>query len=72
MPNHVRSTIVIMRDNAGEIKSHEMIQSYEKWKNGPAESAINFIMRLVSTVIAVEGGSGSRQELPVLMLVTLR
>jgi hypothetical protein len=42
--------------------------SYEQWQNGLAESAINLIMRLARTVMAVSGGalgsgggSGSRQ-----------
>ncbi len=60
--------VVVMRGNAGENKSHEIIEfirstgarnhfssSYEQWQNGLAESAINSIMRLARTVRARAG-----------------
>jgi transposase InsO family protein len=63
---------VIVRDNAGENKSHEIIDfieskgltdrfsaAYEQWQNGVAEASINSIMRLARTVMA-ESGLGGR------------
>ena len=64
--------VVIVRDNAGENKSHEIIDfieskgltnhfsaAYEQWQNGLAEASINSIMRLARTVMA-ESGLGGR------------
>ncbi len=64
--------VVVMRDNAGENKSHEIMEfiqstgarnhfssSYEQWQNGLAEGATNSIMRLARTVMA-ESGLGGR------------
>ena len=64
--------VVVMRDNAGENKSHEIMEfiqstgarnhfssSYEQWLNGLAEAAINSIMRLARTAMA-ESGLGGR------------
>ena len=64
--------VVVMRDNAGENKSQEIMEfiqstgarnhfstSYEQWQNGLAEAAINSIMRLARTVMA-ESGLGGR------------
>ena len=64
--------VVIVRDNAGENKSHEIINfieskgltnrfsaPYEQWQLGNAETSINSIMRLARTVMA-ESGLGGR------------
>jgi hypothetical protein len=64
--------VFVMRDNAGENKSHEIMEfiqstgarnhfssSYEQWQNGLAEAAINSILRLARTVMA-ESGLGGR------------
>jgi hypothetical protein len=69
--------VVVMRDNAEENKSHEIMgfiqsqdarnhfsSSYKQWQNGLAESEINSNMRLARTVMAesgLGGGSGSSQ-----------
>ncbi len=57
--------VVVMRDNAGENKSHEIIEYFEsigvknyfstaneQWQNGLPESAINSIMMLSRTIMA--------------------
>ena len=64
--------VVLMRDNASEYKSEEMMQFLEskgirshfsipkeQWQNGAAESTINSIMMTVRTVMA-ESGLGGR------------
>ncbi len=63
--------VVVMRDNAGENKSHEIMEfiqptgarnnfsACEQWQNGFAEAAIYSIMRLARTVMA-ESGLGGR------------
>ena len=66
--------VVLMRDNASEYKSEEMmsfleskgIRSHfstpkdsEQWQNGAAESTINSIMMIARTVMA-ESGLGGR------------
>ncbi len=64
--------VMIVRDNAGENKSHEIIDfieskgltnrfsaAYEQWQNGVAEALIISIMRLARTVMA-ESGLGGR------------
>jgi hypothetical protein len=64
--------VVVMRDNAGENKSHELIEffesvgvknyfstSTEQWQDGLAEAAINSIMML-SRAIMAESGLGGR------------
>ena len=64
--------VVVMRDNAGENKSHEIIEyfesigvknyfstAHEQWQNGLPESAINSIMMLSRTIMA-ESGLGGR------------
>jgi hypothetical protein len=68
---HKHDLVVVMRNNAGENKSHEIMEfqstgarnhfssSYEQWQNGLAEAAINSIMRLARTVMA-ESGLGGR------------
>jgi hypothetical protein len=77
--------VVVMRDNAGENKLHEIMEfleskgirnhfsvSYEPWQNGLAESEINSIMRLTLTVMDVSWlCSGSRPPLQVKMHVML-
>ena len=63
--------VVVMRDNAGENKSKEIMEffhsvgvrnhfstSHEQWQNGLAEAAINLIMRLARTVMAESGLRG--------------
>jgi hypothetical protein len=69
--------VVVMRDNAGENKSQEIIDffefvrvknyfstAHEQWQNGLAESAINLIMMAARTIMAESGlgGSGSGQH----------
>ena len=63
--------VVLLRDNAGEYKSEEIMQFLdskgirihftpeEQWQNGAAESIINLIMLVARTVI-VESGLGGR------------
>ena len=64
--------VVVMRDNAGENKSQDIIDffesvgakkyfstGYEQWQNGLPESAINSIMLIARTVM-VESGLGGR------------
>ena len=64
--------VVLMRDNASEYKSEEMMQFLEsrgvrshfstpkeQWQNGAAESTINSIMMTARTVMA-ESGLGGR------------
>ena len=64
--------VVVMRDNAGEGKSHEAKEffesvgvknyystSYEQWQNGLAEAAINSLMMISRTIMA-ESGMGGR------------
>ncbi len=60
--------VVLMRDNASEFKSEEMMQFLEskgihshfstpkeQWQNGAAESTINSIMMIERTVMAKSG-----------------
>ncbi len=62
----VNALVVAMRDNAGENRSKDFMESFgsvgvrnhfstahEQWQNGFAEAAINSIMRLARTVMAV-------------------
>jgi hypothetical protein len=64
--------VVVMRDNAGENKSQEIIElfesvgvknyfstAHEQWHNGLAEAAINSIM-MISRTVMVESGLGGR------------
>jgi hypothetical protein len=64
--------LVVMRDNAGENKSQEVVDffesmgvknyystSHEQWQNGLPESAINSVMMLSRTIM-VESGLGGR------------
>ena len=64
--------VVVMRDNAGENKSKEILEyfdpvgvrnhfstSHEQWQNGIAEAAINSIMRL-ARIVRAESGLGWR------------
>jgi len=64
--------VVVMRDNAGENKSQEIIEffesvgvknyfstAHEQWQNGLAEAAINSIM-MISRTVMVESGLGGR------------
>ena len=64
--------VVVMRDNAGENKSQELIDffesvgvknyfstAHEQWQNGLAEAAINSIM-MISRTVMVESGLGGR------------
>ena len=68
----LRNVDVLMRDNASEYKSEEMMQFLEsrgvhshfstpkeQWQNGAAESTINSIMMTARTVMA-ESGLGGR------------
>ena len=72
--------VVLMRDNASEYKSEEMMQFLEskgirshfstpkeQWQNGAAESTINSIMMSARTVMAESGLGdrfGSKQQMP--------
>ena len=64
--------LVVMRDNAGENKSQEVVDffesmgvknyystSHEQWQNGLPEAAINSVMMLSRTIM-VESGLGGR------------
>jgi hypothetical protein len=59
---------IVIRDNAGELKSKDLIEfieglgsknyysvSYEQWQNGLAESSINSLMLLSRTQMAESG-----------------
>ncbi len=63
--------VVVMRDNGGDNKSHEIMEFIQsmgaqnhfsspsvQWQNGLAEAAINSIMRLARTVMAESGLGG--------------
>jgi transposase InsO family protein len=66
------TVIMVMRDNAGENKSKEIVDflespgiesrystPYEQWQNGQAESSINSLMTLARSVM-VESGLGGK------------